>query len=191
MTWDEPIPGDHWIYETRDEITGEVITQTNVLTEVTTAGIRVQINLIRPDNTNDQRLQLYDRSWNLLRTGGWLYFPNDGISEMQTPLTVGKTWAFHSKAVWDGGFTWDRSGSSTVVGQETVTTKAGTFETFRIETTYAAHAFKDPDTTEELTRQMWYAPSIAHWVKQERRLRKNDRLSSHFTIELAEFGRKP
>ena len=63
MTWEEPMPGDHWIFETRDEITGEISTQSNLLTELSPAGIRVQINIVRSDNANNGTLLLYDRSW--------------------------------------------------------------------------------------------------------------------------------
>src|SRR5580704_15273999 len=49
MTWEEPMPGDHGIFETRDEITGEISTQSNLLTELSPAGIRVQINIVRSE----------------------------------------------------------------------------------------------------------------------------------------------
>ena len=133
----------------------------------------------------------FDRSWNLIRLGPWQYFPYDSTSGIQTPLTVGKTWTYQFKSVNAGsGFTWNRSGSSKVVGQETVTTKAGTFETFRIETTASGSEFRDPTATEEMTLQTWYAPAIGHWVKRSRIIRSSNHLAVNNTSEIVEFGRK-
>jgi hypothetical protein len=190
MTWEEPMPGDHWIFETRDEITGEISTQSNLLTELSPAGIRVQINIVRSDNANNGSLLLYDRSWKLLRAGPWQFFPYDGSSEIQTPLAVGKSWTFQFKAVYDGGLTWNRSGSSRVIGQETVTTKGGTFETFEIETTSSSSDFKDSTRTEDVAIHTWYAPAIAHWVKRISIGRTDKHLRLNDTLELLEFGRK-
>ena len=124
---EEPRPGDHWTVEVRDEITGAVSTQTNVITEVTLTDISVRFNIVRADKTNNDGFGIYDRSWNLMRAGSWQHFLYDGSTGIRAPLTVGKTWTFQSKAVNAGNnLTWNRSGTSTVADQETVTTKAGT-----------------------------------------------------------------
>jgi len=187
----ERLLGDHWTVEVRDEITGTVNIQTNVVTEVTPTDITVRFDLVRPDKTHSEGLNIADRSWNAIRSGPWQYFPGDGNTGVQTPLAVGKTWAFQFNAVNNvHGVTWKWSGTSKVVGQETVTTKAGTFDTFRIETTSSSSNFKDSTLTEELIAQTWYAPVIAHWVKRSWILRNNNRLRSNNTYEIAEFGRR-
>ena len=71
-----------------------------------------------------------------------------------------------------------------------MTTRAGTFETFKIETTTASSDFKDPPLTSEQKIQTWYAPAVAHWVKRAWITRSNDRLSHNSTYELTEFSRK-
>lgn len=85
---------------------------------------------------------------------------------------------------------WKWSGTSTVVDQETLTTKAGTFETFRIETTSASTNLRDPARTEQLTGVTWYAPVLAHWVKRSWIIHNDNRLRSNNTCEIVEFGRK-
>jgi hypothetical protein len=96
ISLEERLPGDHWTIEVRDEITGTVSTQTNVVTEVTPTDISVRFNIVRPDKTTSEGLNIVDRSWNSIRGGPWQYFPYDGNTGVQTPLTVGKTWPFNS-----------------------------------------------------------------------------------------------
>jgi hypothetical protein len=185
---EEPIAGDHWTYEVRDEITGTIsATRANVVTEVTPKEITVRFRIV---GTPNEGLNVYDRSWNLLSAGPWRYSPNDG-SGIRTPLAIGKTWSFQSNDVNAGSeFIWNRSGNSKVLGQESVTTKAGTFETFKIETTYSARNVKDPTRKEEVTSQTWYAPAIDHWVKRTFISRVEKHLRVNNTLELTEYGRK-
>ena len=187
---EEQLPGDHWTVEVRDEITGTVSTQTSVVTEVTPTDISVRFNVVRPDKTNSEGFGIYDRSWNLINSGPWRYSPNDGTG-IQKPLTTGKTWTFQANDVnAGGGYIWNRSGRSKVVGQENLTTKAGTFETFKIETTYSRRNVKDPTKKEEVIGQTWYAPAIDHWVKRAVITRVDNHLVVNNTLELTEYGRK-
>lgn len=91
---DERLRGDHWTVEARDEIAGTVSTATSVVTEVTPMNTGMRVDIVRPDKTIGEDFRIYDRSWNAIRSGGWPYFPYDGNTAIQTPLTVGKTWAF-------------------------------------------------------------------------------------------------
>src|SRR6266851_4107609 len=140
--------------------------------------------------TPNQGLNVYDRSWNLTNSGAWRYSPSDGTG-IQKPLTTGKTWTFQANDVnAGGGYIWNRSGRSKVVGQESLTTRAGTFETFKIETTYSRRNVKDPTKKEEVTGQTWYAPAIDHWVKRAVITRVDNHLLVNNTLELTEYGRK-
>jgi hypothetical protein len=186
---EDPQPGDYWTYEGRDEITGKISdTRENVVTEVTPKEISVRAkNVGTPNGT----LNIYDRSWNVLITGPWKCSPSDGSFGIQPPLTVGKSWAFQSNNVnsSDGNIV-KRSGTSKVVGQETMTTKAGTFETFKIETSYSTRSVKNPTQLGEVTFQTWYAPAIDHWVKRISVVKMNKHLTEKNTFELIEYGRK-
>jgi hypothetical protein len=185
---EEPQPGDHWTYEVRDEITGTVrATRTNVVTEVAPAEISTRVNTLgKPDPGQI----VFDRSWNIVISGSWKYSPNDGTG-IQRPLAVGKTWTFQTNNVnAANGNIWKRTGTSKVVGEETVTTKAGTFETFKIETTFSARNVNDLTRKNEITSETWYAPAVDHWVKRSFISRANGHLTENNTIELTEYGRK-
>ena len=190
VSMEEPRPGDHWTYEVRDEISGTVrANRTNVVAEVTPTEISVRFKV--EGSNNNEGINVYDRSWNLVDARPWRFSPNDG-SGIRTPLAVGKTWTFQSNNVNSAnGNAWKRSGTSKVVGQETVTTKAGTFETFKIETSYTAHNVNDPTRKDEVTAQTWYAPAIDHWVKRTSVIRSDKHLRENNSLELTEYGRKP
>lgn len=185
---EEPLPGDHWTYEVRDEITGTIsATRTNVITEVTPTEISIRFSI---QGTSNGGFNIYDRSWNLISNEPWRYSPNDG-SGIRSPLATGKTWTFQSSDVNAGnGNIGKRSGTSKVVGQESLTTRAGTFETFKIETSYSVRGVKDPTRRAEVTAQTWYAPAIDHWVKRTFVSRTDKHLRVNNTIELVEYGRK-
>jgi hypothetical protein len=72
-----------------------------------------------------------------------------------------------------------------------VTTKAGTFETFKIETTISSRNAKDPTMKTETATVTWYAPAIDHWVKRTFILRVDDHLRDNNTSELVGYGRRP
>jgi hypothetical protein len=186
---EDPRPGDYWTYEPRDEITGKIgPARTNVVTEVTPKDISVRSKVEGPAASDT--LNVFDRSWNVLMFGPWKYNPSDGTG-IRAPLTTGKTWTFQSNDINAGnGIILNRSGHSKVVGQETVTTKAGTFETFKIETAYSSHNAKDPTNKAETTWVTWYAPAIDHWVKRSVIIRINQHLRDNNTLELVEYGRK-
>jgi len=76
ISMEDPLPGDHWTYEVRDEITGKITaTRANIVTEVTPTEISTRFEIL---GTSNQGLNIYDRSWNLINSGPWRYSPNDG-----------------------------------------------------------------------------------------------------------------
>jgi hypothetical protein len=188
VAMEEPLPGDHWTYEERDEITGSVnLVFTAVITEVTPTEISVRTTKAGGSGGG---LVVYDRSWSLISSGEWRYAPNDG-NGVRLPLAVGDTQAIQSNQVnTQKGFSYKRSGTSKVLDQETLTTKAGTFETFKIETTVSIRNVNDPTGKNELTIETWYAPAIDHWVKRTSISRTDHHLRSQTTSELIDYGRK-
>jgi hypothetical protein len=188
VAMEEPLPGDRWTYEVRDEITGTVsATRTNIVTEVTPKEVSTRVDTL--GNSTPGQI-IFDRSWNMVVSGSWKYSPNDG-GGIPSPLAVGKTWNFQSNDVNSStGSSWKRSGKSKVVGQETVTTKAGTFEAYKIETSYSSHSAKDPTSKNEVTVVTWYAPAIDHWVKRTFISLTNKHLMINNTTELTAYGRK-
>jgi hypothetical protein len=180
--------GDHWTYELRDEITGDVkSTFLQTVLEATANEISVRATIL--GNPNNGFLT-FDRGWNVINNGIWRYSPNDGTG-IRTPLTVGKSWSVKSNDVNStAGVTWRRSGTAKVLGQESITTKAGTFDTFRVQIALQVQNSNDPTKKLQVTQDTWYAPTIDHWVKRTFESRQDGRLREKNTVELIEYGRK-
>jgi len=188
VAMEEPRPGDFWTYEIRDEITGKISSiRTFVVTEVTPTEISVSVHIEGKDNVG---LNVYDRSWNLTSAPPWKYQPNNGEG-IVSPLKVGASRSFEGHNVnAETGNVWKRSGRSSVTGQETITTKAGTFDTFKIERSASLRPTNDPTRKQEITVQTWYAPAIDHWVRRTFVSRMNAHLVVNETSELVDYGRK-
>jgi hypothetical protein len=76
------------------------------------------------------------------------------------------------------------------VAQETVTTPAGTFETFKIERHQSEYNTIVQSRITEVDSVIWYAPKINRWVRRTFVTRFDKRLRSSTSEELAEFHRK-
>ena len=185
---EDPQVGDHWTYEFRDDITGNVkSTITNTVTDVSGNEISIRIGVLGNPNSG---YMTYDRSWNLVNNGSWRYTPNDG-NGVRLPLAAGKTWPVRGTDLNStAGVSWKRSGTSKVVGQESITNTAGTFDTFKIETSLQFQNANDPTRKYESVQQTWYAPAIDHWVKRAYVARSGGRVLEKNTIEMVEYGRR-
>ncbi len=182
--------GDHWTYEFRDDITGDVkSTITNTVTDVSDSEISTRTAVLGNPNSG---YQTFDRSWNVINNSGiWRYTPNDGTG-IRAPLAVGKTWSFKATDLNStAGVSWRRSGTAKVVAQESVTTRAGTFDTFKIETSLQFQNANDP------TKK--YQAVLADLVRAGDRslgeaLRTcrglEGRVREKSTTELVEYGRR-
>jgi hypothetical protein len=184
---EEPRTGDHWTYEIRDEISGKVMnTRTDTVTEVAPNAIAVHYT-----NDHDKTgFLVYDRNWNTKTADAMKYTPNSGLGVVQ-PLKVGASWPIKvEQADTEKGFTWKWAGQSKVSGEEKITTKAGTFETFKIETTYTFYPVRNPGRKSEAVMQTWYAPAVDHWVLRTNTTRTDNMLRVNQRIELVSYGRK-
>lgn len=180
--------GDHWTYEIRDEITGDLrSTLVQTITDVTANEVGIRVTWLGSPNTG---FLTFDRSWNVKNNGTWRYAPTDGTG-ISAPLSVGKTWPIKSNdANVSAGTNFRRTGTSKVVGQESVTTKAGTFQSYKIETALQGLNTKDPSRKIQLVQTTWYAPTIDHWVKRSTETRIDGRVHDKSSMELVEYGRR-
>jgi hypothetical protein len=185
---EDPQVGDHWTYELRDDISGSLkSTFTTTITDVSATGISIRIATV--GNANFSYVN-YDRSWNRTDNDSWRFTPNDG-GGIRSPLTVGKTWTTKANDLNNtAGLAWKRTVTSKVTAQESVTTKAGTFDTFKIETTFELQNSKDPTKKFQDAQQMWYAPAIDHWVRRSSVTRSDGRVRDKTNAELIEYGRR-
>jgi hypothetical protein len=93
------------------------------------------------------------------------------------PLEVGKEWRFDNNGKnLLHGFTWRTTGQSKVTAQEKVTTSAGTFETFKIETVMRHVSSTDATKSATVTNTLWYAPTVNRWVRKVYKLEREGRV---------------
>ena len=185
---EEPKPGDHWTYEVRDEITGTIsATRENVVTDVTPTEISVRYKNLRNNKTGFTSTTGHGTC---SRTPvEILTRMTAAASNRRSPSAKPGPYATNNINSTNGNI-WKRSGTSKVVGQESVTTKAGTFDTFKIETTFSATNVNNPTLKNEVTSLTWYAPAIDHWVKRSFVSKANGHQQINTMIELLEYGRK-
>ncbi len=181
--------GDHWTYEVRDEITGELKnTLTNIVTDLTPAEITVRVQ--NQAYSQGPTVFIYDRSWNLKNSPTWRFSPNDGTG-IEMPLAVGNAWKFRDDQTRTGyGTTFKNVGTSKVVGTESIKTEAGTFEALKIETSINGHNANDSTKRFESTAMTWYVPSIDHWVKRTVKSAFNGNVDENDSLELVDYGRR-
>lgn len=187
-TMDPPMVGDHWTYEVHDEITGALRnTNTSTITDVTPAEIAVRGQTLGNPNFGEY---IYDHSWNIINSPLWKFSPNDG-SGIKLPMTVGSSWKFQNNQInTQHGITFKRSGSSKVVAQESVTTSAGTFDAFKVETTVEIRNVNDPSKKSVNETTLWYAPAVDHVVRQSVKVSANGHVDQRVSIELVDYGRR-
>lgn len=186
---DPPMVGDHWTYEVRDEISGELKnTLTTTITDLTAADIAVRLQ--NQAYSQGPTVFIYDRSWNLKNSPTWRFSPNDGTG-IKLPLAVGTTWKFRDDQIRTGyGTTFKNVGTSKVAGTESITTDAGTFEALKIETSINGHNANDSTKRFEFTAVTWYVPSIDHWVKRTVKSAFNGNVNENNSLQLVEYGRR-
>jgi hypothetical protein len=169
--------GDAWVYDTKDGITGlPISTYTSLVAEVSPK--EIVTNVIVKGN-NNRGFVVFDHDWNRFVLNNQKFDPKDSTG-VQWPLAVGKEWrsTYTTRNTQTGVNT--RSSSLTkVVAQETITTPAGTFETFKIDRQVKEYNVADPSRYQDTQMLMWFSPQINHWVrrtfiaKQEKRTRSN------------------
>jgi hypothetical protein len=180
--------GDWWTYDQRDEITGAVSnTYTSTVTEISPKEISTSLSFRGGDNRG---IVVFDHDWNRIVNGALRYKPSDGHG-VHLPLEVGKQWRMdYEERNVQSGTNWKGTSISKVAAKESITTGAGTFDTFRIERQVKEYNAADPSRVTEAQVVLWFAPQINHWVRRSV-ITKVDRRTLSSTIdELTGFGRK-
>ena len=181
--------GDRWSYDIKDDATGDLRHAiTIVAVEVSDKEVTTRISLKGKDRP--PRVFVFDLDWGRIDDGVWKYRPSEiGI---RLPLQVGKQWRSDANATnMQTGASLRASGVAKVVGQEQVTTPAGTFDTYRVEATVRQVDTRDQTKSATVTYVFWYAPAVNRWVKKKLEARSEGRLRDSFSEELTEYSRKP
>jgi hypothetical protein len=179
--------GDRWVYDTKDEITGlPKATYSQVVTEVSAKEVVVSLVL---RGQNGSSLLVYSHDWDRIEQRNVRFRPNDGQG-IRPPLAVGKEW----RAQYEGRVTQTGAASkgsvvSKVVGRETVTTPAGTFDAFKIETRVQNINASDPSQLSQYENVTWFAPQVNHWVRRMLVTKIRNRTTENISEELTDFSR--
>lgn len=179
--------GDHWNYDVRDEIAGTALPTRNVIvTDISGGQVATRVDV----GNGRSGSMVFDKSWNILRDGANRYSPNSGTG-VQLPLKLNAEWKTAADELnGNNGNVWKIAVSSRVTGQESVTTKAGTFDTYTIETTQAVRNTKDPAANAQVFIRTWFSPEVNHWVRRNIVRRVGGLVVLNETVELTEYGRK-
>jgi len=179
--------GDAWVYDQKNEITG---LHTNTLTSLVTEVSPKEIVTSPFFEKGGRGFVVFDHDWNRLVNLNQKFNPSDGQG-IRWPLAVGKEWKMEFiMSNTQTGANFKNSSLAKVVAKETITTPAGTFETFKIDRQVKGFNVKDPTRSTETQFLMWFAPEINHWVRRTINVRVDKRLQDSTTDELMEIKKK-
>jgi hypothetical protein len=179
--------GDRWVYDTKDEVTGyPKDTYTQIVTEVSKDEIVANLTV---RGKSGSVLIVFNRDWGVLDNVVWKYKPDNGQG-IPVGLAVGKEWRSQYEAKnTQAGTNMKGTTSSKVVAQETITTSAGTFDTFKIERQTRELNTADPSKSYEGQFVTWFAPQINHWVRRTFLTKYEKRTRTNTSEELTDFSR--
>jgi hypothetical protein len=180
--------GDAWVYDNKDAITGlPISTYTSLVAEVSPK--EIVTNLLFKGN-NNRGLAVFDHDWNRLMINNQKFNPNDGHG-VHWPLAVGMEWRqVYTTSNTQTGVNTKSSSLAKVVAQETVTTPAGTFETFKIERQIKEYNIADPSRYRDVQMVLWFAPQINHWARRTTIVKQEKRTVGNTMDELVQIIRK-
>ena len=181
--------GDQWSYNLTDDVTGDLkATYTYVVSDIDDKVIVTRVNKIGQDGAPGSAT--FDTHWNLIDDNLWKRKPHDGTG-INGPLKAGSEWRSTSTAQNSKvGMVLRSTSKSKVIGEEEVTTQAGTFSTFKIviEVQQANTADQSRRSTSTIT--MWYAPAVNRWVKRSALTRIGGHTTDQSTLELVDYSKK-
>jgi hypothetical protein len=180
--------GDRWSYEIKDDLTGDLRhAVTTVVVDINDKEITTRTTYRGKDRP---QTMVFDLDWGRIDDGVWKLNPS-GIG-IRRPLQVGKEWRSDSNAMnLQSGVPFRASGIAKVVGEDQVTTPAGTFDTFRVEMTVRLINTRDQTKSWTWNFVVWYAPAVNRWVKRKTEGRFEGRVRDSTLEELTEYSRKP
>jgi len=180
--------GDRWVFDRSDEMTGfPKDTYTRIVTAVSEKEIITDF-YVRGNSA--KTIMIFDRDWGLIDNSTVKYKPNNGQG-IRLPLAVGKSWrAEYDEKNYNTGANMHGSAISKVTAQESLTTSAGTFDTFKIEILIKAFPPADPSKQWEYQIIRWYAPQVNYWVREKYLAKFDKRTRVSTSTELVDFSQK-
>jgi hypothetical protein len=181
--------GDRWSYEIKDALTGDLRPATTVVVgDVTDKEVTTRVTVRGREHP---QTVVFDPDWGRIDDGAWR-LSSPGIGIKKPLLQVGKQWRSDASGIHlQSGVTFRAEGVARVVGQEQVTTPAGSFDTYRVDMTVRMINTKDQTRSQTYTFAVWYAPAVNRWVKRTTEWRSEGRVRDSFSEELTEYSRRP
>lgn len=178
--------GDHWTYLSRDNLTGDLTGEfTQTVTDVGNTDVSVSVKVL---GAALPAFCVFDRLWNVKSTNVAKFEPNDGTGVNNT-MKVNDSWNAKASDIRASRTLWKRVETSKVIGEESVTTDAGTFNAIKYETVVNIRGAVDPAQKATVTTTTWWVPEINHWVKRSEKTFRDKQVKSNWTIELTDYGR--
>ena len=180
--------GEVAVYTVNDRADNKVFEETTTVTAVTADAIR--FNHVRSDGEPAGLVGVFTPDLRLVQAGsnGMRFDPP--IQLIKQPMAVGDSW----KSVYESvGLNQARSKGdfdAKVVATEKVTTPAGTFDTFRIESGGWVTGISWTGSV-RVAQVQWYAPSIGRLVRTEFKDYRGGNLWTNTATELKSFQPAP
>jgi uncharacterized protein involved in copper resistance len=115
-----------------------------------------------------------------------------GYGNSEAGVIAGKEWRSDANGQsLEPSIVMHSTGIAKVAAQESVTTAAGTFDTFRVEANIRQVNGADQTKSSTVQETSWYAPIVNRWVKRKTEIRFEGRLRESRTEELTDYSRKP
>jgi hypothetical protein len=180
--------GDKWVYQSIDDITGEKKFEIAfVVTELNDKQIFVRAT---KNGAAGTQFIVYDRDWNLESDDHWRKMPNDGTG-VRLPLAVGQEWRSKNRVQnLKTGSMFNATTSSKIVASEKVSTRAGTFDAFKIVMQVERIPVADPARHMEFTLTTWYAPAVKRMIKRTVVEKQQGHVRDSSTLELIQYSLK-
>jgi hypothetical protein len=174
--------GSYWNYTLTDEIKN-----TKSLLQLTLTEIKDDQRVVKQNNS----VLVYDENWNLIEGGAWKTEPHLGDGLPDGPLEVGaqSTAEATTSVQLSSGWTDPEpiNCEQKITAAETVTTKAGKFDTYRVEDTCKFSNPAQPLTVIESKTTLWFSPRVDHYVKAQFEQRSDGRLAVKTNQELIQY----
>jgi hypothetical protein len=158
--------GDTWTYTTFDKYKGRIVGTFRVTVQ-RVEGDEIHVVSQAADGQGDQRVELYTAEWNLRQGGDADRRFDPMVPTLAFPLQEGKTWkGKYTSPSRDGTGTTTGEVEGKVVGFESVTVPAGTFDAAKVRVEihwdYEGRRGRGAGT---ISQTIWYAPEAKRWVR--------------------------
>lgn len=154
-------PGDKWVYEIIDDITGEKEgTITFVVTEIVGGTMSVQSTRdFNNGHPSGSSLLVFDLNWNLMEDNTWKRSPGSPLSGIKLPIDANSKWETNYRATRKPEISVKVAAYSEVKGIEDLVLPFNrSYDSFKIETNERSAA---PDGTKfSTTGTIWYSPAV-------------------------------